>query len=70
MSKYRRITSNMDIKDKKKQKNNIQNNKQPDYVDTKSLMEKLGIKITNKDIYTKKFSLHLKQKKVKMKKLI
>ena len=65
MSKYRRITSNMDIKDKKKQKNNNQNNKQPDYVDTKSLMEKLGIKITNKDIYTKKFSLHLKQKKSK-----
>ena len=64
MSKYRRISSNMDIKDKKKLKNNVQNNKS-NFVDTRSLMEKLGIKITNKDIYSQKLSIHLNQKKIK-----
>ena len=64
MSKYRRISSNMEIKDKKKQKNNTQNNKS-NFVDTRSLMEKLGIKITNKDNYSKKLSIHLNPKKNK-----
>ena len=59
MSKYRRISSNIEIKEKKKQKNSNQN-----AVDTKSLMEKLGIKLINNDVKTnKKYSLYLKQKK-------
>ena len=59
MSKYRRISSNIEIKEKKKQKNNNQN-----AVDTKSLMEKLGIKLINNDDKTnKKYSMNLKQKK-------
>ena len=64
MSKYRRISSNMEIKFKKKQKNNAQNNKS-NFVDTRTLMEKLGIKITNKDNYTKQLSLQLNPKKSK-----
>ena len=59
MSKYRRISSNIEIKEKKKQKNSNHN-----AVDTKSLMEKLGIKLINNDDKTnKKYSLYLKQKK-------
>ena len=50
MSKYRRVSSHAEIKEKKTQKI-ISHNNEENYVDTKSLMEKLGIKITNEDIY-------------------
>ena len=59
MSKYKRISNNFnnEIKEKKKQKNNLENN--PSYLDTKLLMEKLGIKITNDKIYSKKNSMDI-----------
>ena len=50
MSKYRRVSSNVENREKKNHKVISQNNEQG-YVDTKSLMEKLGIKLTNEDIY-------------------
>ena len=50
MSKYRRVSSNVENREKKNHKVIYQNNEQG-YVDTKSLMEKLGIKLTNEDIY-------------------
>ena len=60
MSKYRRISSNVEIKEKKKQKNSNQNG-----VDTKTLMEKLGIKVINGDKSNKKYSLYIKHNKLK-----
>ena len=61
MSKYRRISSNFnnEIKEKKKQKNNPDD--KSGYLNTKLLMEKLGIKITNENIYNKKHSMNISQ---------
>ena len=66
-NKYRRVCSNIDIKDKKKLKNNQENHQKPSYLDTKFLMEKLGIKITNEDIYKKKGKNHISQYQLKSK---
>ena len=66
MSKYRRISNNMELKEKekKKSKNNIEQQR-PSYLDTKSLMEKLGIKIANEEIYQNKNSLYNNPKQLK-----
>ena len=67
MSKYRRVCSNMELKEKKKSKNNQEYRQKPSYLDTKYLMEKLGIKITNEDIYKKKDQTHMSQYQLKTK---
>ena len=56
MPKYRRISSNIDLKEKKKVRNGG---------DTKSLMDKLGLKMANDEKYTKKYSMNIKQKNLK-----
>ena len=56
MPKYRRISSNIDLKEKKKVRNGG---------DTKSLMDKLGFKMANDEKYTKKYSMNIKQKNLK-----
>ena len=60
-TKYRRVNNNLEIKEKEKKKPKYNSQDKIIYVDTKSLMEKLGIKITNEDIYNKKYS-HIKKK--------
>ena len=54
-------------KKKKKTKNNQDYHQKPSYLDTKYLMEKLGIKITNEDIYKKKDHTHMSQYQLKSK---
>ena len=57
----------MELKEKKKSKNNQEYRQKPSYLDTKYLMEKLGIKITNEDIYKKKDQTHMSQYQLKTK---
>ena len=61
MSKYRRISTNNENKDKKVKGNTEQS--KPSYLDTKTLMEKLGIKISNAEIYNKNNTLNTKKTK-------
>ena len=61
MSKYKRV-SNANENKEKKNKNNVEQHK-PSYLDTKTLMEKLGIKIGNEELNSNKNGFNTKKAK-------
>ena len=65
MSKYRRVCSNVEIHEKKKSKKNQDEYNNPAYVNTTTLMEKLGIKINNSDAFTKQAASNINIRKNK-----
>ena len=65
MSKYRRVCSNAEIHDKKKSKKNQDECNNPAYVNTTTLMEKLGIKINNSDVFNKQAASNINIRKNK-----
>jgi len=65
MSKYRRVCSNIEIHEKKKSKKNQDEYNNPAYVNTTTLMEKLGIKINNSDAFSKQAASNINIRKNK-----
>ena len=65
MSKYRRVCSNVEIHEKKRQKKNQDEYNNPAYVNTTTLMEKLGIKINNSDAFSKQAASNINIRKNK-----
>ena len=65
MSKYRRVCSNVEIHEKKKPKKNQDEYNNPAYVNTTTLMEKLGIKINNSDVFSKQAASNINIRKNK-----
>ena len=65
MSKYRRVCSNVEIHEKKKSKKNQEDYNNPAYVNTTTLMEKLGIKINNSDAFSKQAASNINIRKNK-----
>jgi serine/threonine protein phosphatase PrpC len=65
MSKYRRVSSNAEIHEKKKSKKTQDEYNNPAYVNTTTLMEKLGIKINNSDVFNKQAASNINIRKSK-----
>lgn len=65
MSKYRRVCSNVEIHEKKKSKKNQDESNNPAYVNTTTLMEKLGIKINSSDAFSKQAASNINIRKNK-----